>query len=148
MRTLTGVGATLYVCAGCAAAIAPPVAAQPYSDQTTCRHVVGQAEIDGTVQQISGLACLKPDGTWQIQQGSDGIVVYWIPAYSYYDPWYGRTPVVVGVGASFVFVDRFHHVHHMNHMHWGQPGGMMGRGGFDGTGGIHRWGGMRGAHRH
>ncbi|MBN3757266.1 hypothetical protein G3N95_30300 [Paraburkholderia sp. Tr-20389] len=137
MRTLTGLGATLCVCAGCAVATSPPVAAQEYSDQMTCRNVVGQAEIDGTMQPISGLACLQPDGTWQLQQGSDGAVVYSIPAYSYYDTWYWGPAVVV-------FVDRFHHVHHMNHVHWGQSGGMMGHG----TGGMHTWGGMSSGHRH
>ncbi|WP_223957404.1 hypothetical protein [Paraburkholderia sabiae] len=151
MRTLPGFGATLCVCAGCAVPASPPVAAQePLNDQMTCRTVVGQAEIDGTMQQISGVACQQPDGTWQIQQGSDAAdaaVVYPIPAYPYYDPWYWGPPVAVGFGASFVFVDRFHHFHHMNHVHWGRPGGgMMGHGGFHGgfhgNGGTHTWGGM------
>ncbi|HWT35036.1 MAG TPA: hypothetical protein VN289_02080 [Paraburkholderia sp.] len=140
MRTFTGLGATLCVCAGCAALASPPVAAQePPDDQATCRNVVGQAEIDGTMQQISGLACRQPDGTWQIEQGSDA-VVYTIPAYPYYDPWYWGPPVAVVVGTSFVFVDRFHHVHHLNHVHWGRAGGMTGRG----AGGMHTWNGMGG----
>ncbi|MEM5368806.1 hypothetical protein V4C53_22590 [Paraburkholderia azotifigens] len=149
MRTFTGLGAALCVCAGCAALASSPVAAQePPDNQATCRNVVGQAEIDGTLQQISGLACLQPDGTWQIEQGSDAAVGYPIPAYPYYDPWYWGPPVAVAVGTSFVFVDRFHHVHHLNHVHWGRTGGMMGHG----SGGMHMWngrGGMGGGgHRH
>lgn len=42
---------------------------------------------------------------------SGGAVAYGQPAY-YYDPWYW-TPVGVGFGASFIFVDRFHHAHSM-----------------------------------
>ncbi|AXF00246.1 hypothetical protein [Paraburkholderia hospita] len=147
MRTLFGLGATLCVCAGCAVPASPPVAAQEaLNDQMTCRNIVGQAEIDGTTQQISGLACQQPDGTWQIQQGGDAAaVVYPIPAYPYYDPWYWGPPVAVGFGASFVFVDRFHHFHHMNHVHWGRPGGgFHGTGGMHGWGGGHTWGGMGG----
>ncbi|AUT70224.1 MULTISPECIES: hypothetical protein [Paraburkholderia] len=147
MRTLFGLGATLCVCAGCAVPASPPVAAQEaLNDQMICRNIVGQAEIDGTTQQISGLACQQPDGTWQIQQGGDAAaVVYPIPAYPYYDPWYWGPPVAVGFGAPFVFVDRFHHFHHMNHVHWGRPGGgFHGTGGMHGWGGGHTWGGMGG----
>ncbi len=144
MRTFIGLGAALVACAGCAVPAAPPVAAQePLNDQVNCQNVVGQAEIDGTTQQISGLACRQPDGTWQIQQ-ADNAVVYPIPAYPYYAPWYWGPPVAVGIGTSFVFVDRFHHFHHMNHVHWGQPGGRFhGSGGMHGwSGGAHTWGGM------
>lgn len=152
MRTYVGLGVALCTCAGCAAPVAPQVAAQaPLNDAVACQNVVGQAEIDGSMQQISGLACRQPDGSWQIQQG-EGIgdaatVVYPIPAYPYYDydPWYWGPPVAFGFGASFVFVDHFHHFHHMNHVHWGRPGGGMGgHGGFHGAGGNHGWSG--GAH--
>ena len=150
MRTLIWVGALLGLCAGCVA----PVAAQtPADDQMTCQYVAGQAEIDGAMQPISGLACRQPDGTWQVQQADD-VAAYPIQAYPYYDAWYWGPPVVIGFGASFVFADRFHHGHPMHHVHWGRPaGGMNGRGGFHGAGGMHgwdgshAWGGMGGGHR-
>ncbi|MEM5437275.1 hypothetical protein [Paraburkholderia diazotrophica] len=157
MRTFSGIGAALLcVCAGCAVPAAQPVAAQEqFGDNTSdtnagdtvCQPVVGQAEIDGTMQQISGIACRQPDGTWLIQQGNgtDTTAVYPVPAYPYYDPWYWGPPVVVG-GASFVFVDHFHHFHHMHHVHWGHPGGgFNGHGGFIGHGGFHGGGGMHGS---
>jgi surface antigen len=132
--------ACVCLCAACAA----PAEAQ--SDASVCRFVAGQAEIDGVMQQITGRACLQPDGTWQIveddaaaQALADG------PVY-YYDPWYWGPPVVFGVGVSFVFVDRFHHFHHMDHVRYvhGVRGsfGMGGRGGWHGARPMHTWGGM------
>ena len=143
-----------------------PVASQQAADATyyppppSCRTVTGTAEIDGTPQVISGLACLQPDGTWQIVQGNDGTEVYpvaWTDATTWYaGPWYGWWPPVF-VGGSFVFVDHFHHFHHMDHvfpggphmhpapgMHGGFHGGFHGGHGgvWSGTGGMHG-----GAHR-
>ncbi len=97
-----------------------------------CQQVVGQAEIDGTQQQVVGLACLQPDGTWQVVDTSGGAVAYPAPAY-YVDPWYWA-PVGVGFGASFIFVDRFHHFHHMHRVFMPRAGVAGGfRGGFRGA---------------
>lgn len=154
MFTFHQFGGGLYCGVACAclcAACAAPVEAQsdasaPSGDASACRFVAGQAEIDGVMQQITGRACLQPDGTWQIveddaaaQALADG------PVY-YYDPWYWGPPVVFGVGVSFVFVDRFHHFHHMDHVRYvhGVHGsfGMGGRGGWHGAPPMHAWGGM------
>jgi surface antigen len=66
--------------------------------------------------------------------------------YAYpYDPFWGP-PFLFGFGASFVFVDRFHHFHHIDHVHFGHPGFAHGgfhhgfHGGFHG-GGFHGGGG-------
>ena len=129
-----------------------PVASQQAADGSyypppACRTVTGTAEIDGAPQLISGLACLQPDGTWQIVQSNDGTLVYpaaWTDSTTWYaGPWYGWWPPVF-VGGSFVFIDRFHHFHHMDHVHPGGPhmhpvSGM--HGGFHGGhGGV--WNGM------
>lgn len=102
-----------------------------------CQQVVGQAEIGGVLQEISGVACLQPDGTWQLVDGASGAVTYAAPAY-YYDPWYWA-PVGVGFGGSVIFVDRFHHFHHMHHVFFRRPGVIV-RGGFHNGfhGGFHR----------
>lgn len=129
------------------AAYAAPVEAQsdasaPPTDTSTCRFVVGQAEIDGVMQQVSGRACLQPDGSWQIvEDDAAALALAPAPVY-YYDPWYWGPPVVF-TGVSFVFVDRFHHFHHMDHvrpMHGSI--GMGGRGGRHGGASTHMWGGM------
>lgn len=134
----------------CTTPVASPQAAYgSYPPDTTpaaCRPVTGTAEIDGAPQQISGLACLQSDGTWQIMQSDDTLVypVAWPDATAYYaGPWYGWWPPVF-VGGSFVFVDHFHHFHHMDHVFPGGPhmhpvSGM--HGGFHGGhGGV--WSGM------
>ncbi|ASL42566.1 hypothetical protein bAD24_I03695 [Burkholderia sp. AD24] len=116
-------------------------AGTPLADTSTCRFVVGQAEIDGVMQQVSGRACLQPDGTWQIVQDDAGALA---PAY-YYDPWYWGPPVVFGVGVSVIFVDRFHHFHHMDHVRYVHGSyGVGGRGGWHGGSSVHVWSG--GAH--
>jgi len=148
MRTFLNFGATLCICAGCTVMASQPVSAQEQFSDIVCQPVVGQAEIDGTMQQISGIACRQPDGTWQIQQGEgmDTTAIYPIPVYPYYGPWYWGPPVAIG--GTFVFVDHFHHFHHMNHVHWGRTGGNMnghGGGGMHGwSGGSHMWGGGMG----
>lgn len=106
-------------------------------ESTPCQQVVGQAEIGGVLQEISGVACLQPDGTWQLVDGASGVVTYAPPAY-YYDPWYWA-PVGVGVGASVIFVDRFHHFHPMHRVFFRRSGVIV-HGGFRGGfhGGFHR----------
>jgi hypothetical protein len=145
-----------------------------------CRDVSGNAEIDGRQQPFTGLACRQPDGTWRIQESDDepddnGGAAYsapdgapyavgpdgapYDPYYGYgypypypypYDPFWGP-PFLFGFGASFVFVDRFHHFHHIDHVHFGHPGGFAHggfrhgfHGGFHGgfhAGGFHGGGG-------
>ncbi|QBR00604.1 hypothetical protein [Paraburkholderia pallida] len=167
MRKLSFTGLLCGVLAGCTTPVASqPVADMPVADGPVCRTVIGTADIDGTPQQISGLACLQPDGSWQIVQGDDGTLVYpaWQGPIDYYGaPWYGVWPPFF-VGASVVFVDRFHHFHHMDHVHAGGPGmrmtgvhGTFHSGGHGGTGGgfggVHAgtvWSGtgsMGGGHR-
>ncbi|WP_296657323.1 hypothetical protein [Paraburkholderia sp.] len=97
-----------------------------------CRTVTGTADIDGAPQQFSGLACLQPDGTWTIVQADYGTLSYpaeaW-PAYGWWPP--------VAVGASFIFIDRFHRFHPIRTVRFVHPGirvmpGM--HGGFRGDG--------------
>ncbi|MBN3787158.1 hypothetical protein [Burkholderia sp. Ac-20353] len=160
MRNLLRFGTGL-VCLG----LSVPAFAQGYDDSAdysaNCRAVVGQAEIDGMVQQVVGRACLQSDGTWQIVQSPDGSVVWYPPAaYPYPDSWYWGPPLFVGAGVSFIFVDRFHRFHHfhrvdhfhpMDHHRFGMPMGAgfhrgpFPVGGFHGFGGMHRFGGMTGA---
>lgn len=128
-----------------------PAAAQMATDagnvySSPCQQMTGQVEVDGYVQQVVGLACLQPDGSWQMVEDTGGTAIYPQPAY-YIDPWYWA-PVGVGFGGSFIFVDRFHHFHHMHHMSFahaggGFHGGMRGgfHGGFNGHGGFHGGGG-------
>ena len=148
-----------------------PAFAQAYgglpmqANSTNCRAVAGQANIDGSMQQIIGRACLQSDGTWQFEQSSDGSVLWYpVAAYPYPDPWWWGPPIFIGAGVSFIFVDRFHHFHHFHHFshfhqldhnHFGKPvgagfrrgpfpsGGMRGFGGVQASGGMRGFGGMR-----
>jgi hypothetical protein len=146
----------------------PSVLAQGYDDSSAsadsdnCRAVAGQAQIDGTMQQIVGRACLQADGTWQIVQNPDGSVLWYpVAAYPYPDPWWWGPPLLIVVSPRFFFVDRFHHFHHfyhfhqLGHNHFGMApgagfhrgpfpgGGMRGFGGMHGEGGTQRSGGVR-----
>jgi putative hemolysin len=164
MRNFIGLGMALCGCVACTTPVASqPVPADPLNGTTTtssapssCTMVNGTADIDGTTQNISGLACKQPDGTWQIQQQDTGVYmgdVYPPPAYPYYpyyDPWFYGPPAAFGFGASFVFVDRFHHFHHMDHARFGPHVGFGSRGAFHGAfrggsgfhgGGFHGGGG-------
>ncbi|GAA7771854.1 MULTISPECIES: hypothetical protein [Cupriavidus] len=117
---------------------------------TMCQQVVGQAEIGGVMQTIAGVACLQPDGTWQMVDSSS--VGYGGGDY-YYDPWYW-TPYVGFAGV--IFIDHHHRPHVMHHVffpsrgvivrggrvvHGGAPGGFHGGaapgGGFHGGGAMH-----------
>jgi surface antigen len=119
MRNHLGLGTALFVGFLCAA---PDVAQADVTTTSppvgTCREVTGQAEIDGVRQSISGLACLRQDGIWQIVQNwvipSDDYAYYYGPGYRN-GPWYWGH-ITVGGGTSFVFVDRFHHFHHFDHV--------------------------------
>jgi hypothetical protein len=149
MRNFIGLGMVLFSCVACTTPMASqPAQADPLNDTTattavspTCRMVNGTADIDGATQNISGLACKQPNGTWQIQQQDSGVDMGDVsppppyPYYPYYDPWFYGPPVAFGFGGSFVFVDRFHHFHHMDHVRAGPRGGF--RGGFHGGSGFH-----------
>ena len=152
MRYIKGRWAVLALCVACAG----PVAAQPSEDGPPCQTVAGQAEINGSMQQITGLACQQPDGTWQIVQGDDNAVaLYPAGLYPYYDPWYWSGVVTVGFGGPFIFVDRFHHRYALDHIHFsrvgfrgGRPAGGWHGGGWHGGGGMHGgWGGGGGMRR-
>jgi surface antigen len=139
--------ACLCLCAGCAA----PVEAQsdanaPLSDASACRFVVGQAEIDGVMQQVSGRACLQPDGSWQIVEDDAAALALGPAPVYYYDSWYWGPPVVFAAGVSVIFVDRFHHFHHMDHVHYVHyvrgSSGMGARGGWHGGSSTQMWSGM------
>ncbi|MDB5787109.1 MAG: hypothetical protein JWQ50_7024 [Caballeronia mineralivorans] len=71
------------------------------------------------------------------------MLVYPVAAY----PYPGGPPLFIGVGASFIFVDRFHHFNHfhqMDHDHFGvRFGEDFHRRPFPG-GGMHVFGGMHG----
>ncbi|WP_175688969.1 hypothetical protein [Burkholderia anthina] len=126
------------VCLGCSAAVLAQAYDDSPGDGARCRAVVAQADIDGTEQQIVGRACRQSDGSWQMEQSTDGSTV-WYPDtdYPYADPWYWGPAVFVGTGASFVFIDRFHHRHHVDHV--GHVGGVVhGRIGVPMGGGFHR----------
>ncbi|ASV99650.1 hypothetical protein [Paraburkholderia aromaticivorans] len=136
--------ASLCCCAACAAPLEAHADALAM-DVSTCRFVVGQAEIDGVMQEISGRACLQPDGTWQIVEDDAAAQALADGSLYYYDPWYWGPPVVFGVGVAFVFVDRFHHFHHMDHVRYlhglhGPYG--AGHGASRGGPPTHTWGGM------
>ena len=152
MRYIKGRWAVLALCAACAG----PVAAQSSADGATvaappCQTIAGQAEINGAMQQITGLACQQPDGTWQIVQGDDNdVALYPSAVYPYYDPWYWSGVVTVGFGGPFIFVDRFHHRYALNHIHFSRVrfGGVRVAGGWHGGGGMHgSWGGAGGMRR-
>ncbi|WP_420992801.1 hypothetical protein ACKI2N_006060 [Cupriavidus sp. 30B13] len=125
-----------------------PAAAQDAASPP-CQQMTGQTEINGVQQQVQGLACLQPDGTWQmVDNGDSGVVTYAAP-YPYYavDPWYW-SPFGVTFG-SVIFIDRFHHIHQLGHPYFRTPGVRVGggfHGGFHGGfgGGFH--GGFGGFH--
>ena len=129
--------------------------AQDYDDSLAavgeCRAILEQADVDGVSQPVAVRVCLQPDGTWQIVRDDDdsSVIVYPAAAYPYPDLWYAGPPIFVGIGTTFVFVDRFHHFHHfhrMGHPHFGgfHPNAVAPHGGFhnDFHGDFH--GGMNG----
>jgi surface antigen len=130
-------------------ALAAPAMAQSLDSTDggdNCRAVAGQAEIDGTMQQTVGRACLQSDGTWQFVEGPDGnVMTYPVTAYPYSDPWYSGPPLFIG--ANFVFIDGFHHFHHFDHFRQADHGHFNhfeGRAGGDFHEGGHGFGGMHG----
>jgi hypothetical protein len=111
--------------ASCTTVVAPPpqqasIAASPASGQEFCREYTSKAVIDGTPQDMVGLACQQPDGRWKLVDGTapppDGpqaspppTVVYPYPyPYYYYYPY----PTYFGPSFGIFFGGRFGHHHH------------------------------------
>ena len=104
----------------------PPVISQVTmtvpAGNPNCREWTATATIEGKLQPIVGRACLQPNGTWKVNEGTpqqpDQYVYAYVPPYDgslyAYDPWLWWPPIGVSVGA-FVFVDRDHHLHHFDH---------------------------------
>jgi surface antigen len=145
MRNLKGRCAVLGLLLACAGPVAAQVTDSLANAGPPCQTIAGQAEIDGSMQQITGLACLQPDGTWQIVQGGDNsVALYPAGLYPYYDPWYWGGVVSVGFGGPFIFVDRFHHRYPVGYVHFSRASfGVGARGGWHGSAGWHG-GGMHG----
>ncbi|KGX69462.1 hypothetical protein Y026_1045 [Burkholderia pseudomallei TSV28] len=79
---LIGSGAFVCACAQTYDGTTAPI------DTSDCRAITGQADIDGTMQQVVGRACLQSDGTWRLVQNPDGSVPWYpLAAYPYPDPW-------------------------------------------------------------
>ena len=82
--------------------------------KSSCQKITTQAEINGKVEPITGVACQQSDGTWQLMQNTDRS--YYGYPYGYYDPWYWGP---YGFSTQLIFVDRIHHHHHFS------PGSMQ-----------------------
>jgi len=139
---------SITVMLACCAAIAPAMAQTEPDDlmaagTATCQNITAQAVIDGQVQNVSGLACLQSDGSWQLVQNVYPPAQY---ADGWYDPWYWGPPI--GVGATFFFFDRDHHRRRLNHVFFRHSGAGPGfhSGGFHG-GGFHQGGVGGGFHQ-
>ncbi len=92
---LIGSGAFVCACAQTYDGTTAPI------DTSDCRAITGQADIDGTMQQVVGRACLQSDGTWRLVQNPDGSVPWYpLAAYPYPDPWYWGGAGVGGGGAA------------------------------------------------
>jgi len=113
-----------------------------WAQDVPCQQVIGQAEIGGVLQTITGVACLQSDGTWALVDSSGGYVD---PSY-YNDSWYW-TPYY---GYGVIIYDRFHRPHVMHHVFFPHRGvivhGGFVHGGFHGGGGGH--GGSQGGGMH
>lgn len=99
------------------AALAAGWLATGMAQDVPCRQIAGQAEIDGMVQLITGLACLQPDGTWQLVDnggyGYGDVPVYAVPP-GYYASY--AAPYWAPYGVGVVFIDRFRQFHPMHHV--------------------------------
>ncbi|GAC1550162.1 MAG: hypothetical protein NVS3B11_10500 [Collimonas sp.] len=83
-----------------------------YAAKPACQKVTTQAEINGQVQPVTGIACKQSDDTWQLMQNTER--EYFGYPYAYYDPWYWGP---FGFGSEIIFVDRDHHHHHHHFDH-------------------------------
>ncbi|SDY43627.1 Surface antigen [Collimonas sp. OK242] len=81
-----------------------------YAAKPVCQKVTTQAEINGQVQPVNGIACKQSDDTWQLMQNTER--EYYGYPYAYYDPWYWGP---FGFGSQIIFIDRDRHHHHFDH---------------------------------
>lgn len=163
MRILFSSAALAILCSGCVETPPPPPPLPPVaaSDVTNfqtkvsetdpkCHDYTGQATIDGKQEQVIGHACLQPDGSWKVAEGTaeqpnQYVAVYpapiyyadgqYYPGYAYDWPWLWDASF--GFGTSFVFFD--HHFHHHGFHHGGFHHEGFGHGGVGhmGGGGFH-----------
>jgi hypothetical protein len=92
-----------------------------------CREYRSTAEVAGARQEVVGTACRRPDGSWQIVDGSppagtpptvtNSTTTYVVPYPGYYGPywpdwWWGPG---FAFGAGFAFGGHHHHHHHHRH---------------------------------
>ncbi len=136
-KSIRSITAMLACCAGIAPAMAQttPDDLMP-ANTPTCQNITAQAVINGQVQNVSGLACLQSDGTWQLVQSLYPPAQY---AYGWYDPWYWGPPI--GVGSAFFFFDFDHRRHRLDHVFFrhSDAGPGFHSGGFH-NGGFHQGG--------
>jgi surface antigen len=143
-NTIRSITVVLACCAGIAPAMAQTTPDDLMAAGTaTCQNITAQAVINGQLQNVSGLACLQSDGTWQIVQNLYPPAQY---AYGWYDPWYWGAPI--GVGTAFFFIDSAHRRHRLDHVFFRHsefgPGFHQGR--FH-NGGVHQGGFGSGFHQ-
>ena len=121
MQRTVPVVSVVLACSACVVAPDPvvsTVAGEVAPDDATCRDYHAQATVDGQPQDIVGRACRQSDGSWQVSEGPAGgppqmMIIYPPPPPSFYDPWLWDFPIGFSLGAAVVFVDRQHHLHHM-----------------------------------
>jgi surface antigen len=136
-KTIRSITVVLACCAGIAPAMAQTTPDDLVPASTaTCQNITAQAVINGQLQNVSGLACLQSDGTWQLMQNLYPPAQY---AYGWYDPWYWGPPI--GVGTGFFFFDFDHRRHRLDHVFFrhSEFGPGFHQGGFH-NGGFHRGG--------
>src|SRR5262249_51827903 len=134
--------------AGAACApVTPPAAGTPANAQSgaavpvACETTSVPVTVGGRPEQAAIEACPQPDGSWRITQTTPGLPpqVYQMPAppagiypsvypdypdYFDYWPYWAAGPWFWGIGPSVVIVERFRHIHHVDHVRpgFGHPG--------------------------
>jgi hypothetical protein len=93
------------------------VAGDVAPDDAKCRDYHAQATVDGQPVEIVGHACQQDDGSWRVTEGPAGappqVMIMYPPPPLAYDPWLWDFPIGFSLGTAVVFVDRKHHLHHM-----------------------------------
>lgn len=105
-----------------ASVAAQTMASRTWATGMPCDQVAVQAVIDNVPQQVIGIACRQPDGSWQFMDSVGGVVDFYPQSAYYAEPW---NAALAGVGLGTVFVDRFPCVHPM-HGVFVRCGGMSG----------------------
>ena len=122
MRQFAPVVGFLLACSGCVVAPQPQpifsaITSDVSPDDPNCRDYRALATVDGQPQEIVGRACQQSDGSWRVVEGPTSappqmMAIYAPPPYAY-DPWLWDFPIGFSLGTSVVFVDRQHHIHHV-----------------------------------